>query len=32
MNETLYELAVEKNHLYIIIKALSNYMCEQYHG
>ena len=32
MNEHLYELAVEKNHLYIIIKALSNYMCEQYEG
>ena len=30
MNETLYELTVEKNHLNIIIKALSNYMCEQY--
>ena len=32
MNDQLYELAVEKNHLYIIIKALSNYMCEQYEG
>lgn len=32
MNETLYELTVEKNHLCIIIKALSNYMCEQYEG
>ena len=32
MNETLYELTVEKNHLNIIIKALSNYMCEQYDG
>ena len=32
MNETLYELAVEKNHLCIIIKALSNYICFQYEG
>ena len=32
MNEKLYELTVEKNHLSIIIKALSNYMCEQYEG
>ena len=32
MNDQLYELAVEKNHLCIIIKALSNYMCEQYEG
>ena len=32
MNDQLYELAVEKNHLNIIIKALSNYMCEQYDG
>lgn len=32
MNETLYELTVEKNHLNIIIKALSNYMCAQYEG
>ena len=32
MSETLYELTVEKNHLCIIIKALSNYMCEQYEG
>ena len=32
MNDQLYELTVEKNHLYIIIKALSNYMCEQYEG
>ena len=32
MSETLYELTVEKNHLSIIIKALSNYMCEQYEG
>ena len=32
MNDQLYELTVEKNHLNIIIKALSNYMCEQYEG
>ena len=32
MNEQMYELTVEKNHLSIIIKALSNYMCEQYEG
>ncbi len=32
MNDTMYELTVEKNHLCIIIKALSNYMCEQYEG
>ena len=32
MNDQLYELTVEKNHLSIIIKALSNYMCEQYEG
>ena len=32
MNETLYELIVEKNHLSIIIKALSNYICSQYDG
>ena len=32
MNEQLFELTVEKNHLNIIIKALSNYMCEQYDG
>ena len=32
MNDTLFELTVEKNHLSIIIKALSNYMCEQYEG
>ena len=32
MNEQMYELTVEKNHLNIIIKALSNYMCEQYDG
>ena len=32
MQDQLYELTVEKNHLSIIIKALSNYMCEQYEG
>ena len=32
MNDQLYEIAVEKNHLNIIVKALSNYMCEQYNG
>ena len=32
MNDSLFELVVEKNHLNIIIKALSNYMCEQYEG
>lgn len=32
MNDQFYELTVEKNHLNIIIKALSNYMCEQYEG
>ena len=32
MNETLYELTVEKNHLSIIIKALSNYICSHYDG
>lgn len=26
----MYELTVEKNHLSIIIKALSNYICSQY--
>lgn len=30
MNDQLYELTVEKNHLNIIIKALSNYICSQY--
>ena len=30
MNEQMYELTVEKNHLSIIIKALSNYICSQY--
>ena len=32
MNDQLYELTVEKNHLCIIIKALSNYICSQYDG
>ena len=32
MQDQLFELTVEKNHLNIIIKALSNYMCEQYDG
>ena len=33
MNDNiLYELVVEKNHLSIIIKALSNYICSQYDG
>ncbi len=32
MNEQLFELVVEKNHLSIIIKALSNYICSQYDG
>ena len=32
MNAQLYELTVEKNHLCIIIKALSNYICSQYDG
>jgi len=32
MKDQFYELTVEKNHLSIIIKALSNYMCEQYEG
>ena len=32
MNDSLYELTVEKNHLSIIIKALSNYICSQYDG
>ena len=30
MNDQLYELTVEKKHLSIIIKALSNYICFQY--
>ena len=32
MNDSLFELTVEKNHLCIIIKALSNYICSQYDG
>ena len=32
MNEQMYEITVEKNHLSIIIKALSNYICSQYDG
>ena len=32
MQDQLYELIVEKNHLSIIIKALSNYICSQYDG
>lgn len=33
MNDNvLYELVVEKNHIDLIIKALSNYMCAQYEG
>ena len=32
MSGTMYELTVEKNHLSIIIKALSNYICSQYDG
>ena len=32
MNDQLYELTVEKNHLSVIIKALSNYICSQYDG
>jgi hypothetical protein len=32
MNEQMYELTVEKNHLSVIIKALSNYICSQYDG
>ena len=32
MNDRLYEITVEKNHLSIIIKALSNYICSQYDG
>ena len=30
MNDSLFELTVEKKHLSIIIKALSNYICSQY--
>ena len=32
MQDQLYELTAEKNHLSIIIKALSNYICSQYDG
>ena len=32
MNDQLYEITVEKNHLSIIIKALSNFICSQYDG
>lgn len=32
MNDQLYEITVEKDHLSIIIKALSNYICSQYDG
>ena len=32
MQDQLYEITVEKNHLCIIIKALSNYICSQYDG
>ena len=32
MNDTLFELTVEKNHLIIIIKALSNYIRFPYNG
>ncbi len=32
MNDQFYEITVEKNHLNIIIKALSNYICSQYDG
>ena len=32
MQDQLYELTVEKNHLSIIIKALSNYICSHYDG
>lgn len=32
MQDQFYELTVEKNHLSIIIKALSNYICSQYEG
>ena len=30
MQDQLYEITVEKNHLSVIIKALSNYICSQY--
>lgn len=32
MNDSLFELTVEKKHLSIIIKALSNYICSHYDG
>ena len=32
MNDQLYEITVEKNHLSIIIKALSDYICSQFCG
>ena len=32
MQDQFYEITVEKNHLSIIIKALSNYICSQYDG
>ena len=32
MQDQFYEITVEKNHLCIIIKALSNYICSQYDG
>ena len=32
MQDQLYEITVEKNHLSIIIKALSNFICSQYDG
>ncbi len=32
MNDQLYEITVEKNHLNIIIKAVSNFICSQYDG
>lgn len=32
MNDSLFEITAEKNHLSIIIKALSNYICSQYDG
>jgi hypothetical protein len=32
MNDSLFEITVEKNHLNIIIKALSNYICSQHDG
>ena len=32
MNDSLFEIIVEKNHLSIIIKALSNYICSQFYG